>query len=136
MSAESVLAGIKANTVSMPREMVAQLVAQGASPEELREAWGDYNAGFQSAATAARTAERQRCKAILSLPEAKDRASMAKHLALETDLSPDTAARLLATAPTESAPTARPNRLDLFLAEAANAAEPSADAVARRVANY
>lgn len=54
---------------------------------------------------AARTAERDRIKAIITHPEADGRAAMAQHLAFSTDLAADTAGGLLATAPkAEAAP--------------------------------
>ena len=53
----------------------------------------------------ARTAERDRIKAIVTHPEAEGRAAMAQHLAFSTDLAADTAGGLLATAPkAEAAP--------------------------------
>lgn len=54
-----------------------------------------------TALTAEREAERNRIKAITTHDAAKDRASLANHLALETDLSVDEATKILAAAPVE-----------------------------------
>lgn len=54
---------------------------------------------------AARTAERDRIKAIITHPEAEGRAAMAQQFAFTTDLAADTVGGLLATAPkAEAAP--------------------------------
>jgi len=45
------------------------------------------------------TAERARIRAIISAPEAEGRIDQAQHLAFETDMAPDTAIAILATAP-------------------------------------
>ena len=46
------------------------------------------------------TAERQRIAAILNAPEAKGREDLARMLALETDLTPEAARKVLSAAPT------------------------------------
>ena len=53
----------------------------------------------------ARTAERDRIKAIITHPEAEGRAAMAQQFAFTTDLAADTVGGLLATSPkAEAAP--------------------------------
>ncbi|WP_420104144.1 hypothetical protein [Bosea sp. (in: a-proteobacteria)] len=52
----------------------------------------------------ARTAERDRIKAIMAHPEAEGRAGLASHLAFSTDLAPDAAGSILATSPKAEAP--------------------------------
>lgn len=63
-----------------------------------------------AAASAARTAERERIKSILDGAAAKDRAKLARHFALTTDMSPETAAAALTAAAPEAA--APPSRMD------------------------
>jgi ClpP class serine protease len=64
----------------------------------------------EEAAAAARTAERERVKAITTHPEAEGRASLASHLAMETDLSPEAAAGILKAAPKEQATVPEPKQ--------------------------
>lgn len=61
--------------------------------------------GGESAAAvqpAANTTERARIASILTAPEAKGRDALARHFALETDMSVDSAKKALAAAPKES----------------------------------
>lgn len=51
----------------------------------------------------ARTSERERISAIMSCEEAEGRSSLASHLALKTDTSPDAAKAILAASPKEAA---------------------------------
>lgn len=149
MSAESILASIKSSTVSMPPAMVAELVAQGATPEQMRAAWAEYKAGYEEGAKEARAASRQRCKAILDHPEAKDRRALALHLTFDTELDADSAARVLAASPKEAAAAtgARLNRLDRAIAASGGSPNvgseflpeetgESAAAVAKRITSY
>lgn len=146
MSAESILAGLKANTISLPPEVVAELRAQGATPAQMREIWQEYARGFEVGAAEARTAARQRAKAILGHPEAVGRKQMAQHLAFDTDLDADTAIRLLATSPKEADDARKLNRLGAAIAAAGGSPKVgsefethesgSAHEVARRIANY
>ena len=48
--------------------------------------------------------ERERIRAIMNLPEAKDRQKQAQTIALDTVLDPATAQKVLAAAPVEAAP--------------------------------
>lgn len=67
-------------------------------------------AATEKAAAEARTAERARVSGILNCEEAKGRDALAKHLAMNTDLSVEDASAILAAAPKESeaaAPTQR-----------------------------
>ncbi|MBL8588740.1 MAG: hypothetical protein JNK46_09450 [Methylobacteriaceae bacterium] len=59
----------------------------------------DLRAEFERAFVASAFAERRRVGAILSLPEAQGRQPSAQVIALETDLTVEEAARLLAATP-------------------------------------
>jgi hypothetical protein len=56
-------------------------------------------ADAQAEARAGELAERARCAAILTAPEAEGREDLAQQLALETDLPPETCIRILGAAP-------------------------------------
>lgn len=73
------------------------------STQQTNEPGADTQAATQAAATAARKAERERVSNILNCEEAKGREQMAKHLAMETEMSADEAKKLLAVAPKETA---------------------------------
>jgi signal peptide peptidase SppA len=66
-------------------------------------------------AAAAAPTERERIKAILESPEAKERADLANHLALNTDLGVDAAVAILA-----AAPAAKPAAANAFAAAMAH----------------
>lgn len=80
-------------------------------PEEKTYAQADLDAAVAAAVAAARTAERERIKAILDGDAAKERAALARHFALATDMSPQDAAAALAAAAPEVAPTNRMSRV-------------------------
>lgn len=61
-------------------------------------------------ANAERAAERARIAAITGHEAAKDRAGLANHLALNTNLSVEEAAKILAAAPTEKQEAAAPGK--------------------------
>lgn len=71
---------------------------QAAAPAAVEQAQAETTKVDASAAV---TAERERIKAITGHENAKDRAALANHLALNTDLSVDAAAAILAAAPAE-----------------------------------
>lgn len=145
MSADSVLSALKAKTVSLPPALVVELRAQGATTEELKAAWQDYARGFEAGAAEARTAVRLRAKAILGHPEAEGRKQMAQHLAFDTDLDAETAARLLAASPKDAGDAPKLNRLGAAIAAAGGsprvgseyeyADAGSLDATVRRIFN-
>jgi signal peptide peptidase SppA len=72
----------------------------------------------------ARTAERNRVNAILGSPEATDRTDLARHLALETDTTPEAANKILAASAKVVAAAAAP-KVDALAAAMANV--PNAD---------
>lgn len=73
-----------------------------------------------------RTAERERLKAINALPEAKERPTLAAHLATETELSVEAVQKALAAAPKEGAAN---NSNDFYAAVAKNGGNPQVPAV-------
>lgn len=99
----------------------------------------------EAAAPAAGPSEKDRIKAILSCDEAKDRADLANHLALNTDLSVEDAKGILAASPAAGA-AAEANAFAAAMnasphpevgsesTEAAEASEPKG--AARIMANY
>jgi len=66
-----------------------------------------------------RTAERQRIAAILNSPEAQGREALARVLAIESDLDPEAARRILAAAPA-AAPAPAPNQFAQAMAQIPN----------------
>ena len=81
----------------------------------------------------ARTAERERIKAILTSDAATDRPSLAKHLALDTDMTPDQAGSVLNAAAPEGKAQDQRGRLAAYMDAAehpqigADASQPPAD---------
>jgi len=99
-------------------------------------------AQLQAETTAeAKTAERNRIKAIIDNTEAEGRQKLARHLAFVTDIAPEAAAETLAQAPKEQ-PEAKSGSFDAAMRDlgnpkitsAANAEEDDVDATAKRVA--
>ncbi len=81
-----------------------------ASDQQARLA-ADLDRSKAEAATQARTDERARIAAIMGLDDAQGRDSLARHLAHNTDMTPDQAKAALAAAP-KTAAAVEPNRLD------------------------
>lgn len=65
-----------------------------------------YDEGFEAGLSLARTEERGRIAAILGSDAAAGREELARTMALDTDLSPDAAVKLLAASPKAEAPVA------------------------------
>lgn len=75
----------------------------------------------------ARTAERERIRAILTSEAAADKPSLAKHLALDSDMTPDQAGAVLSAAAPESTAQDQRGRLAAYM-DAAEHPEIGADA--------
>lgn len=108
----------------------------------LKQDHSDLVAQLQAETAAeAKTAERERIKAILDHTEAEGRQKLARHLAFVTDITPEAAAETLAQAPKEQ-PEAKPGSFDAAMrdlgnpkiAPAANVEEDDVDATAKRLA--
>ena len=69
----------------------------------------DQAAAVQKAASEARTAERARVSGITGCEEAKGRAALANHLAMNTEMSVEDAKGVLAAAPAEQTQASAPN---------------------------
>ncbi len=108
--AEAVFAGMQANAV--PADEPAPAVAQ-ASP--------DLDAVRAEAAQAGAATERNRIKAILTDPIARERFQAAKHLAFETSMTPSEALALLFTVKPGSAAEALRRSLPANVARACHA---------------
>lgn len=90
--------------MSVPQDTAAE---QTAAIESALAAANAKAATDQAAAVAAAVAaDRERQKAITGCEEAKGRAALANHIALNTEMSVEDAKAMLAAAPTEAAPTA------------------------------
>jgi signal peptide peptidase SppA len=92
LATDAVQAGL-ADSVTTPARALANFLA-------MRD--NTFNRNKETSAvsdTEARAAERARIAAIIGHAEAEGRADLAKHLAFETDLSPEAAGALLAKAP-------------------------------------
>jgi signal peptide peptidase SppA len=77
---------------------------QAALDAALSSARVTAEAQLAAAVAQARTAERERIRSILDGEPAKDRASLARHLALSSDMAPEAAATVLAAAAAETPP--------------------------------
>ncbi len=98
--------------------------------------------GMKAGRTEGITAERARISAILSCEEAKDRSSLASHIAFHTDMAAEDARKMLAAAPAQAAQAAA----DPLAQAMSNVANPKVgadagnvddvDAAARRIAGY
>jgi capsid assembly protease len=82
---------------TMSTSSPAAALTANTQPQQLTQA--DLDAAVSQARVEARSAERARVAAILGCDEAKGRQSMAQSLALEMDVTPEQAKKLLATAP-------------------------------------
>ena len=87
-----------------------QAALDAAVANALAAARRDNEAAATAAVTAARTAERERIRSILDGEAAKGRQTLARHFALSTDMSPESATAALAAAAPEAAPTSRMDR--------------------------
>lgn len=98
------------DAVATPSEAVAAFLGElGGAAEEGDDQMADQNnatPNAEQAAAEARTAERARVSGIMNHAEAAGRGSLANHLAMNTDLSVEAAAAILAAAPKEAAPAA------------------------------
>ena len=96
-------------SLKMPDEPIHTQVALEAAVAAARR---DTEAQTATAVAQARTAERDRIKAIIDSEPAKTRVSLARHLALSSDMSPENAASVLAAAAPEAvAPASRMDRV-------------------------
>jgi len=100
MSTSAVKPGAESTqaTVTSPTQQAANASAQQAAAPAVESA-----ATNQANASSERKAERERIQAIQSHAEAADRHKLASHLALNTDLSVEAAAGIMAAAPKEVA---------------------------------
>jgi signal peptide peptidase SppA len=85
-------------------------------------------AAAASAATEARTAERTRVSGILGCADAKGRETLANHLAMNTDMSVEDAAKVLAAAPQAASAAPAAPAANAFAAAMAASANPDVGA--------
>jgi signal peptide peptidase SppA len=97
VDALSAVIGELRSSVSTTRRSVSMEKSEGASPQAVTEA--DVKAAAAAASATARADERARISAILSSDEAKERDTLARHLAFTTDMAADAAKGILAAAP-------------------------------------
>jgi signal peptide peptidase SppA len=96
-------------SLKMPEEPLhTQAALDAAVTNAVAASRRDSEAATAAAVTAARTAERERIRSILDGESAKGRQTLARHFALSTDMSPESAtAALAAAAPEAAAPAGR-----------------------------
>jgi signal peptide peptidase SppA len=97
--------------------------ADAAALEKSRAA--GFEAGKQEGLTAGASAERNRISAILNHEAAQGREAQAKALALDTDLAPEAAAKVLAVSPKVETPKAEGDQFSKHMAKLSN---PDVDA--------